>query len=204
MNCHDCQAQLAELSVETLDSKSALAMRRHFDECGHCLQEWAFFERTLFLVSSLDQPLPSPLASEQMWHRCSEHIFQKVEAERQGRQQPEYSQAAETSSWKGWVLNQPRWSWASLAGAIVVFGAVWFLAPQDNLNGNDNFPPEGQLVALPNKALQNPPAMAAGLVNHHSAMTIDPFTDYVGNTMVSYSATTPATVISNSPAAPRR
>jgi hypothetical protein len=82
MNCSECQAQLADLSAETLPSDQLLAMRAHFQECKHCYSEWAVFERTLFIISCVDQPLPSPLASEQMWHRCAEHIFQKVEAER--------------------------------------------------------------------------------------------------------------------------
>lgn len=210
MNCCDCQAQLADLSAETLDSENAHAMQQHFKECAHCYQEWTGFERTLFIVSSLRQPLPSPLATEQMWHRCSEHIFEKVEAERLNRPKsaPEYSGADATPGWRGWLVRQPRWSWASLAGAVALFGAVWFLAPSEGAPGEENFPPEGQLVALPGNtqiaSLQNPPAMAAGLVNHHSATTIDPFTDYVGNTLVSYSTTSQATVVSHSPAAPRR
>jgi hypothetical protein len=204
MNCSECQAQLAELSAEALASEQSLAMRAHFEECAHCYGEWAIFERTLFLISSVEQPLPSPLASEQMWHRCAEHIFQKVEAERLNPRR-EYSRqeevlrdsgAAESRGWRGWLARQPRWSWASLAGAFVVFGAVWFLAPGDATSadgGREGLAPESELVMLPtpvpSQALSTPPTGAAALVNHHTGMTVDPFTDYVGNTMVSYSAT---------------
>ncbi len=208
MNCNECQAQLADLSAETLASDQSLAMTAHFKECAHCYDEWAVFERTLFVVSTTSQALPSPLASEQMWHRCAEHIFQKVEAERLN-QSPltparEYSRAedatAETAGWRGWFVRQPGWSWASLVGAFAVFGAVWFLAPGDATLVNDStgrevVTPEAALVMFPSPVptqnLSNPPSDAASLVNHHTGMTVDPFTDYVGNTMVSYSATVP-------------
>jgi hypothetical protein len=82
----------------------------------------------------------------------------------------------------------------------VVFGAVWFLAPGDATGSNDSagrevVTPETELVMFPSpqsgETFSNPPAGAAALVNHHTGMTVDPFTDYVGNTMVSYSATAP-------------
>jgi hypothetical protein len=212
MNCSECQAQLADLSADTLAADQSLAMSAHFKECAHCYGEWAVFERTLFIVSTTSQALPSPLASEQMWHRCAEHIFQKVEAERHDSS-PEYSRpemtATESAGWRDWFARQPRWSWASLAGAFALFGAVWFLAPGDAAvvngpAGREAIAPEAELVMFPSAAsapgqtLSNPPAVAAALVNHHTGMTVDPFTDYVGNTMVSYSATAPVG------AAPRR
>ncbi len=185
MNCGDCHDQLADLSAGVLNAQGTQAVQLHLEQCGQCSQEWVVFERTLFLVSTTQQVLPSPLASEQMWHQCMEHIFEKVEAER--------LQAAPINipagqGWRGWLVRQPRWSWAGLAGAFALFGAVWFMAPQgDNAINNDIFPPEGQLVAL-----QNPPAVAAGLINHHSVTTVDPFNDYAGKTLVSYSVAPPA------------
>lgn len=197
MNCSECQAQLSDLSAEALASDQSQAMRQHFEECSHCYGEWAVFERTLFIVSTLKQPIPSPLATEQMWHRCSEHIFQKVEAERQNRSPVEYSATPEASSSKkgGWFARQPRWSWASLAGAFAILAAVLFFSPgESGAPAGNSLPPEGQLVSIQNPNLENPPTMAAGLVTHHAAMTIDPFTNHVGTAMVAYSAA------SNSPA----
>lgn len=180
MNCCDCHDRLADLSADILDARQAQAVQLHLEQCGPCAHDWVVFERTLFLVSTTSQELPSPLATEQMWHRCMEHIFEKVEAERLQETPAEY---ANVGGWRGWLARQPRWSWAGLAGAFALFGAVWFLAPQDEvMNPNDGFPPEGQLVVL-----QNPPAMAAGLINHHAATTVDPFNDYAGKTLVSYS-----------------
>lgn len=187
MNCCDCRDQLADLSADILDAERTLKVQLHLEQCAHCTSEWVIFERTLFLVSSTQQALPSPLATEQMWHRCTEHIFEKVEAQRLTDASTAYSGGA---GWRGWLAHQPRWSWAGFVGACVLFGAVWFMAPNNvPAPGNDAFPPEGQLVAL-----QNPPAIAAGLINHHTAMTVDPFNDYAGKTLVSYSVTPPTGV----------
>jgi hypothetical protein len=184
MNCCDCHEQLADLSAGILNAQGTQAVQFHLEQCGHCSQEWVVFERTLFLVSTTQQVLPSPLASEQMWHQCMEHIFEKVEAE---RLQASPVNVPAGQGWRGWVVRQPRWSWAGLAGAFALFGAVWFMAPHGDAAYNDAFPPEGQLVAL-----QNPPAVAAGLINHHAVTTVDPFNDYAGKTLVSYSVAPPA------------
>lgn len=178
MNCSDCQAQLAELSLENFEVDHVALL--HLKECDLCSREKAAFERTLFIVSTLHQPLPSPTTSREMWRSCSEHIFQKTEGQRLERQH------SPIQTLNYWLAQQPRWSWAGLIAAFTVFGMVWFLAPMENNPAElDTFPLETQPVAL-----QNPPTLAAGLIDHHSAMAIDPFTDYVGTTLVSYSATT--------------
>jgi len=192
MDCRDCQAHICDLSADALPLAAADSVREHLTVCAACGQEMAMLEQTLFSVSCLSQPLPSPLASEQMWHRCSEHIFQKVEAERSGTKRavtaspqapPEYS-----TGLSGWFSRQPRWSWATLGGAMAILAAAWFATPQNNAIFANNFPAQndspGELVAL-----QRPSGAASVLVNHHSAMSVDPFTDYVGTTLVSYSAT---------------
>jgi len=191
MNCRDCQAKISDLSADALASSDAVLMREHLEDCRACKEEMAILERTLFSVSSATQTLPSALASEQMWHRCSEHIFQKVEAERAGAKQPiaaqrEYSLQGNAS----WFSRQPRWSWAALSGALAILASAWlFNSPESSSSPDfpvaDNSP--GQLVAL-----QRPSGPASVLINHHSAMSVDPFTDYVGTTLVSYSATSNA------------
>lgn len=184
MNCSDCQARLAELSLENFESDSGALL--HFQECDLCSREKRAFEHTLFAVSTLRQPLPTPAASQEMWDSCSEHIFRKVEKQRLEKT------PVPTRTLHHWLAQQPRWSWAGLIAAFAIFGMVWFLAPlESDAISNDVFPPEGQLVAL-----QNPPTMAAGLIDQHSAMAIDPFTDYVGNTLVSYSATSSDSLVS--------
>lgn len=178
MNCSDCQARLAELSLEEFEPDHLVLV--HLQQCDLCSHEKTAFERTLFAVSTLPQPLPSPAASREMWHFCSEHIFHKVEEQRLNKQRSPF----QTLSY--WLSQQPRWSWAGLFAAFAVFGMVWFMAPSENNPADlDVFPLENQPIAL-----QNPPTLAAGLIDQHSAMAIDPFTDYVGTTLVSYSATT--------------
>ena len=192
MNCRDCQTKICDLSADALESCDVVLMREHLEECSACKAEMAILERTLFSVSCATQNLPSPLASEQMWHRCSEHIFQKVEAERVGAKQPaaaspvpqrEYSLQGNTS----WFSRQPRWSWTTLGGALMILASAWFFNLPESSSARsfpvaDNSP--GELVAL-----RRPTGAASVFVNHHSAMSVDPFTDYVGTTLVSYSAT---------------
>lgn len=190
MNCRDCQAKICDLTADALPVPDADSVREHLTVCATCGQEMEFLQYTLFSVSCLTQPLPSALASEQMWHRCSEHIFQKVEAERTGVNS---LATAGSPGFSGWLSRQPRWSWATLGGALAILGSVWMLAPHDDsatFADSGNFPTQdnspGELVAL-----RRPSGAASGLINHHSAMAVDPFTDYVGTTLVSYSATSP-------------
>lgn len=195
MNCRDCQAQICDLSADALPAPIADLVREHLTVCATCGEEMATLERTLFSVSCLSQPLPSPLASEQMWHHCSEHIFQKVEAQRSGVLQSAAASSSATPEYSrstfGWFSRQPRWSWATLGGALAILGGVWFFAPNDDSTtfaNNGEFPTQndspGELVSL-----QRPSGASLSLINHHSAMAVDPFTDYVGTTLVSYSAT---------------
>lgn len=209
MDCRDCQAHICDLSADALPAAAAESVREHLKVCATCGEEMAVLERTLFSVSCLSQPLPSPLASEQMWHRCAEHIFEKVEAQRSGSQNSTAAVSPSTSEYSGgifsWFSRQPRWSWGALGGALAVLAGVWFLAPQDDsvtFANNGNFPTQndspGELVAL-----RTPPGVAS-LVDHHSAMTVDPFTDYVGTTLVSYSATSPQSANSTRATTSRR
>ena len=194
MNCSDCQAKICDLSADALNSSDAILMREHLEDCATCKQELIALERALFCVSCLEQPLPTPLATEQMWNRCFEHIFQKVEAERAGGLKSSFAAEPEYSRPRlSWFSRQPRWSWATLGAAAAILGGVWFLTPQENsttVAERENFPTAsdspGELVAL-----RRPSGAASVLVNHHSAMSVDPFTDYVGTTLVSYSATSP-------------
>ena len=204
MTCRECLEKFSSLSADEVPASMALSIREHLAACPECEQEWQVFEYTLFILSSSTQPLPAPNTSEVMWQRCSEHIFHKVEASRLSADPNPNSLksgAARTGFW-GWVTRQPGWSWATLGSAAAILGAVWWFAPHE-----EPLPPQGngavpQLVNRSNDpgtlvSFRRPPEAASGLVNHHSAMAADPFTDSVGSTLVSYSATTPST-------APRR
>ena len=176
MDCRTCKNHFAERSVELLPAPVEGALDEHLAKCPPCEQEWRAFLRTLHVISATDQPLPSAGDSGKMWSTCSKHIFESIESKRVPAQQ--------SSSWLGW-MRSPTLGWATLGGALLVLGSVWWLTPQDG--GGQYFaeePSTGTLVQF-----QQPPAIASDMVNHHAAMGFDPFADRVGSTMVSYSAT---------------
>lgn len=177
MTCRECLEQFSDLSVDDVSISAAQLMREHMTACPQCQHEWVIFEQTLFVLSTSSQPLPGADASQAMWEHCSEHIFQKVETNRQRQ-----------AGLAGWFARQPRWSWITFGAAVTILGATWAFAPHDEaINAlRDSVSTPGTLITL-----QRPPAIASGLVNHHSAMNADPFTDNVGSTLVSYSATSP-------------
>ena len=177
MDTHQAQSLLPDYSADNLDAPTAAQVRRFLAECPDCKREWEAMQSTLLTVSALSQPVPTPAQSSAMWSKCAEKLHASIEAERLAAQRP---------AWRQWLGVQPRWGWAALGGAVAVLGSVWLMGPQNApVSPADNSNP-GQLVAF-----QQPPAMASTLVNHHSAMAFDPFTDHVGSTLVSYSATAP-------------
>jgi hypothetical protein len=203
MTCRDCLGKFSALSADDISATSAAAIHDHLLACPQCQGEWVLFERTLIVLSTSTQPLPSAQASEQMWQSCADHVFKKVENRRTARR----------SGLLGWMTQQPRWSWASLFVALTILGAAWLFAPHDEAfnvltdgvntvwrnsdTSHAGFGP-GALVTF-----QRPPAATSGLINHHSAMAADPFADNVGSTLASYSATSPATTpAANAPTAP--
>jgi hypothetical protein len=165
---------------------AARAVFAHIDQCPECRQEWIMVQNTLLVLSTATQPLPSADLSEKMWRECSERVHQRIEENRLGANQPPFL---------AWLKSQPRWGWAALGTAIVVFGGAWVLAPQDGpsspevrtaqtvaFDGND----PGTLVNF-----REPSREMETVVNHHSAMATDPFADRVGSTLVSLSASSP-------------
>lgn len=207
MTCRDCLEKFSALSADNVSQTSALSLHEHLQACPQCKDEWVLFERTLVVLSTSTQILPAPEASEQMWKSCAEHVFESVEKQRNGKRR-----TPRRAGVLGWFGQQPRWSWASLAGAVAILAAAWFFAPHDETlnaiagagDALRNAPTSqaglgpGALVTF-----QRPPAAASGLVNHHSAMAADPFADNVGSTMASYSATSPAKAPSPTSAIPK-
>ena len=176
MDCRTCQNHFAERSVELLPLQAEVAFDEHVKKCPPCDREWQAFQRILFVVSTANQPLPSGRGSSEMWSACSEHVFDSIESKR--------VKAHQASPWLGWMRSSTL-GWATLGGALLVLGSVWWLTPQDNgqqYTAEEQYP--GTLVQF-----QQPPAVASDMVNNHAAMGFDPFADRVGSTMVSYSAT---------------
>jgi hypothetical protein len=196
MTCRECLEQFSEMSADNVSASTALSIREHLKACPQCVDEARAFEHTLFILSASSQPLPTPQISDAMWQYCSEHVFQKVEAKRSNSR-------ATRPGLAGWFARQPLWGWASLAGAFAILTATWFLAPHEDalnaLNEEVNVYRNTPTMRAGLITFERPPASASALVNHHSAMAADPFTDNVGSTLVSYSATSSATSQATAP-----
>ena len=199
MNCNRVQSQLAALSAAELPSAECAALEAHCAACPVCRREWEALQSTLLLLSTLSQPLPSKDVSTQIWGVCSEQWYVRVEERR----------TAPASFWDStlsWARTQPRWGWAALGGAIVIFGSVLMMSPlgDDGAATMAEAPADGGPVLVlgqPQNAQNNadvtrvrvhfspPPATAAAAVNYNSQMSFDPFVDHVGSSLVSSSAT---------------
>jgi hypothetical protein len=132
----------------------------------------------LTALSTNTQSLPSQQQSQEMWNVCLHKWTEQVEQQRVALPRP--------SLWN-WARHQSRWGWAALGSAMAVFGGIWMFSPNDDPSEPNSVSPPVTSVSY-----ERPPASTSSLVNHHSAMAFDPFTDHVGATLVSYSATAPS------------
>ncbi len=175
---------LPELSADCLDEKTAQAVRQWIDDCPECKMEWSALHTMMEQLSTASQPLLSSAQSQRMWANCAEKIFDRVEAERLAKQNP--------SLW-AWMKMQPRWGWAMVGGAVVVLGAAWMANPEIPAAQNGDGAPALVAEADPGelRVLSQPPSYAATMVDHHAQMAIDPFSDHVGSSLVSYAASAP-------------
>ena len=191
MKCRQAQSRLAVYSAEHLSDKELAALCEHLDNCPECHREWVVLQSTLLTLSTASQPVLSHEVSQRMWTCCEERLKRRAEQAASAsnplapRSAGYDSDAAGPTLW-GWLL-QPQLGWATLGAAVAVLGSVVFLSPGQ---------PEEQPMQFATSAepatqvtFERPPEAAQPLVNHHAAMSIDPFTDHVGTTLVSYSAT---------------
>lgn len=184
MDRSEALKNLPELSAGCLDAATEAAVQRWVDDCPHCKAEWASLQGFL---GTLEKVPPAPLSeaqSQQMWAHCSQSLFDKVEQDRLKAQNPPL--------W-GWMKSQPRWGWAMLGGAVAILGAA-ILAPESSPSDPPIFVASAARDAANPGELQSlgrPPSYAATMVDHHAQMAIDPFSDRVGSSLVSYSASYP-------------
>lgn len=197
MDCKKAQDKLAEMSADCCAEATLQELRAHLKECPPCLEEWRHFERTLLVVSTATQPVPSPQQTQAMWSACCERIYAQVERER-------LTQSAKRSARGGWMSGHSAWSWMALGGALAALGGALLLptaqpdvAPSTTASTTSS-PSVTRFVELPSAdatasriasaQFGTPPDEAALFINHHAAMAFDPFADHVGTTLVSYSA----------------
>ncbi len=187
MDRREALNKLPELSAGCLDAETEAAVRRWVEECPHCKAEWQSLQQFLGALQTVPSVQPTPEQSRQMWSCCSEALFDKVEQYRLEQQKP---------SLLSWMRSQPRWGWAMLGGAVAVLGAT-ILAPDSSPSSPASAPAtvaSTGVRAVDPGALQSlgrPPLYAATMVDHHAQMAADPFSDRVGSSLVSYTASYP-------------
>lgn len=193
MKCRQAQSRLAVYSAEHLSDKDLAALCEHLDKCPECHREWVVLQSTLVTLSTTSQPVLSHEVSQKMWTCCEERLQRRAQqtAVSQvplGAGSVGYdSDAARPTFWNS--LLQPQWGWATLGAAVAIFGSVLFLTPAEQEEQPMSFATTSQPVTQ--VVFERPPDSTLPLVTHHTAMSIDPFTDHVGTTLVSYSATAP-------------
>jgi len=190
MDRHEALKMLPELSAGCLDAKTEDAVRRWVAECPRCKAEWESLQSFLGALEAVPQDHLTETQSRQMWSRCNEALFDRIESQRLQQSLPQQSLSKSPALWS-WARSQPRWGWAMLGGAVAVLGAT-ILAP-DNSPSAPGAPVS--LASVGNsggpgvlQSFGRPPSYAATMVDHHAQMGADPFSDRVGSSLVSYSA----------------
>ena len=208
--CQSVQSQMADFSAGQLSPIEANLFDQHCAQCARCRCEWETFQSTMLLLSGLCQPLPCEESSEEMWEVCASDWMMRVEMRR--------SKMPLWGALRGWAMQQPRWGWVAISGAVTVFIGVWLLSPSNAPSEAVNFaavtseiPADGGPLRVFNPsqtaAMQSgisifpshtnntrrvefsvPSAMASSAVDYHASMSFDPFVDHVGSGLISSSA----------------
>jgi len=202
MNCRQVEEKLADWSADNLPEHSCNELKAHLQQCPPCAHHWNEFQQTITLASTSSQPLPSPEKSQEMWRCCERYLAEKAERERKEQRNTSGTRLQATAPASSWWNINPRWGWASLAGAFVVLAAVG-LAPQKTTRSavEATVPVRTGVSVAPLSAQPReewirftlPPAQASPFINHHTAMAFDPFADHVASTLISDAATDAST-----------
>ena len=215
-DCRRVLSQIASYSVEELSSDDVNALTRHLDDCPPCKGQWMLFEKTLTTLSETPEAEIEVARSQQMWIACLEHAKAKnpalagaSAAHSEVMSQPSSSVSLGTegdrqssrippSGNPGWLESlriafTPRFGYALAGAAALVLGASLLFSP----SGSSPAPRVANaLPAMPVNpgrliSFQTPPHATTGMLDYHSAMAFEPFSDHVAPTLVSYTATRP-------------
>lgn len=219
-DCRRVLSQIASYSVEELSPADIDAFTRHLDDCPPCKGQWLLFEKTLVTLSHTPEAEIEVARSQQMWVACLEHAKSKHHTSAQNstekvevlpqpshsdslggeggrRSSSYYGSNRGSSGWLQLLRNAfaPRVGYAAAGVAATLLGAAYFLSP----SAPSQAPALRTVLALPpmpeGKAklvsFQTPPHATTGMLDYHSAMSFEPFSDHVAPTLVSYTATQP-------------
>jgi hypothetical protein len=220
-DCRRVLSQIASYSVEELSPADIDAFTRHLDDCPPCKGQWLLFEKTLVTLSQTPEAEIEVERSQQMWVACLEHAktrnpsvalnsTDKVEVLPQpshsgstgvegDRRSPLVSPGAHrgTPGWLQLLRNAfaPRLGYVTAGFAALALGAAYFLSPSTPTQA----PASRVAFSLPimpevkakSASFQTPPYATTGMLDYHSAMSFEPFSDHVAPTLVSYTATQP-------------
>lgn len=201
MDCNQTEAKFCEVSADACDEQTARAVREHLANCPPCEKKWREFENSMLACSTATQPVPTSAQTRAMWEACEKKCFTSAQVATPQRQSAPISVSQRIGNWFG---AQPRWSLATLGAATAIFCGVWIssVMPASQVISQNGTREYSRLVSrsiidevplgTSDARAQMPPRDAAFFIDHHASMGFDPFTDHVGPTLVSFSASAPA------------
>ncbi len=196
--------ELTSYGMEELSSEQAAHLLKRVQECPECTGHWVLFQKTCTVLSQSGETEISVERSQQMWLACVEHVHKKAPAldgqsevvpisSRSDASQPEGDRQTPSAPprWLDVLRNlfAPRLGYALAGAAALALGAA-YLAPTPQSAAprvvqTQNLPPMN-LVSF-----ATPPRATTGMIDYHSAMGFEPFSNHVAPTLVSTTATRP-------------
>ncbi len=211
--------ELISYGVEELSSEEAAHLMSRVHECTECTGQWVLFQKTYTVLSQSGKTEVSVERSQQMWLACVEHAQHKKPAIAQSHGRSEVvpvSFRSDSSQREGdrrisspsptWLQTlrdnfASRLPYALAGGAFALLTVAYFAAPNVPNPAPDQMPrvslqapiqaPLQNTLSLATSNFQAPPRATTGMIEYHSAMGFEPFSDHLTSTLVSTSATQP-------------
>jgi hypothetical protein len=215
---HRALMELISYGVEELSNEDAAQLMSRVHECRECTGQWVLFQKTYTVLSQTGQTEVSVERSQQMWLTCLEHAKHKDHALESADGQPDHKSKSEvvpvsfrsdSSQREGdrrpssaSIYPFPflkssfvsRLPYALAAGAFALLATAYFASPTPEVA------PTAPVVALQNTlpatsaarslvSFAAPPRATVGMIDYHSAMGFEPFSDHLAPTLIATSAT---------------
>lgn len=211
---HRALMELISYGVEELSNEDAAQLMSRVHECHECTGQWVLFQKTYTVLSQTGQTEISVERSQQMWLTCLEHAkhkpqplaghadhksqsevvpvsFRSDSSQREGDRRP----SPAFSSFP-FLKHQflPRLPYALAAGSFALLAAAYFGSPRSDfvapriatqiaLPSSDAAPQPGNFVQAPRAT--------TGLIDYHSEMGFEPFSDHLAPSLIAHHATRP-------------